>query len=188
MKISMKPKPSVFPMPVLMVGTYDENNTVDVMMAAWGMTYKTDKIILNLMAEHKTVKNIQRKKAFTVAIGDEKHLPEEDYLGTVSGNREPEKFSKTALHAVKSEHIDAPVIEEFPLTMECVLDDIQLEGNLAHIIGKIVNISVDESCLSPDGQPDMTKLRPVMWDTFSGDYYAIGGKLGHNCTEYKKMN
>ena len=187
MRIDMKAKAAVFPMPVLMVGTYDENGTVDVMMAAWGMTYRTDKIILNLMADHKTVKNIQIKKAFTVAIGDEAHLPEEDYLGTVSGNSVADKFEKTHLHAIKSGKVDAPVIEEFPFVMECELDDIKAEGSLAHIIGKVVNISVDEKCLGSNRQPDIDKLKPVMWDTFGGGYYRVGEKIGQNCAEYKKM-
>ena len=187
MRINMSAKPAVFPMPVLMVGTYDENGTVDVIMACWGITYRNDQIILNLMANHKTVKNIQARKAFTVALADEDHLADEDYLGTVSGNSVSNKFERTHLHAARSEHVDAPVIEEFPLCMECALEDIQIEGTLAHVIGRITNISVDEKCVKANGHIDAMKLKAIVWDTFGGGYYRVGEKIGQNCTEYKKL-
>lgn len=187
MRVNMKAKPAVFPMPVLMVGTYDENGITDVMMAAWGMTCRNDQILLNLMANHKTVKNIQIKKAFTVAIADEDHLAEADYVGTVSGNKVSDKFEKSGLHAVKSTFIDAPMIDDFPLVMECELDEIKTEGNLAHIIGRIVNISVDEKCLGDNHQPEAHKMKAVVWDTFGGGYYRVGEKIGQNCSEYKKL-
>ena len=108
-------------MPVLMVATYGEDGKVDIMNVAWGGICGMDKIALNLAAERKTLKNIQARKAFTVALADEAHVKEADFLGTASGNTMPDKFERTGLTAVKSAHVDAPVIQEFPVTLECEL-------------------------------------------------------------------
>ena len=107
--------PAVFPMPVLMVGTYGEDGKVDVMNVAWGGIAGMDKVVLYLAPERKTLKNIRAKKAFTVALADEAHIKEADFFGTASGNVMADKFERSGLHAVKSSRVDAPIIEEFPL-------------------------------------------------------------------------
>lgn len=178
MKKDLGIQPAVFPMPVLMVAAYDENGTVNVMNAAWGTVCSMDKVLLVLDEAHKTTKNILKTKAFTVALADRTHVAEADYLGTVSGNDVPDKFSKTGLHASKSAFVNAPVVEEFPLTMECELLEVAETGALWAVIGKIVNVCADEAVLDEKGAVDVKKLDAVMFDQFGAGYYTVGEKVG----------
>ena len=170
--------PGVFPMPVLMVATYGEDGKVDVMNVAWGGICGMDKIALNLAAERKTLKNIRAKKAFTVSLADEAHLAEADFLGTASGNVMSDKFERTGLHAVKSGRVDAPVIEEFPVTLECELAEIHDCFGEQRVVGTIVNVTVDEKFLDESGKVDVKKINPVMFDQFRNAYYNVGEKVG----------
>ena len=119
MKKELKVTPGIFPMPVLMIGTYNEDGSVDVMNAAWGMAQSMNELKLCLTESHKTVKNMKRTGYCTVALGTKDLVVESDYLGMVSGNNVPDKFAKSGLHAIKSEKVDAPIIEEYPICMEC---------------------------------------------------------------------
>lgn len=171
--------PAVFPMPVLMVATYGEDGTIDVMNVAWGSICGMDKIALYLAPERKTLKNIHAKKAYTVALADEAHIKEADFFGTASGNTTPDKFSRTGLHAHKSGHVDAPVIEEFPLTMECRLEEaVDMFGEV-RVIGTIVNVLADEKTLGDDGKIDASKLNAIMFDQYRNTYYTAGKEIAH---------
>ena len=119
MRVNIKTTEAIFPMPVLLVATYNEDGSVNVMNAAWGTMLERDHVILNLTETHKTVKNIKARKAFTVSIADAAHVTEADYFGVVSGNNTPDKFANSGLTAEKSAHVDAPIINEFPICMEC---------------------------------------------------------------------
>lgn len=178
MKKDLGVLPALFPMPVLMIGTYGEDDVVNVMNAAWGQICDTDKIILSLTETHKTVANIRLNKAFTVALADEKHLDVADYFGIASGNRVPDKFARTGYHAVKSEHVNAPIIEEFPLVMECELAEIVETESVFGIVGKIVNVKANEEVLDENGKVDVVKLNAAMFDQFRNGYYKVGEKIG----------
>ena len=164
-------------MPVLMVGTYGEDGKIDVMNVAWGGICGMDKIALNLAPERKTLKNIQAKKAFTVALADEAHLKEADFFGTASGNVTANKFERTGLHAVKSKNVDAPVIEEFPVTMECKLEEVRECFGEMRVVGTIVNVLADEKLLDESGKVDASKLGAVMFDQFRNTYYTAGKEI-----------
>ena len=166
--------PAVFPMPVLMVATYGEDGKVDIMNVAWGGICGMDKIALNLAPERRTLKNIQARKAFTVALADEAHVKEADFLGTASGNTMPDKFERTGLTAVKSAHVDAPVIQEFPLTMECRLEEVRDCFGEMRVVGTIVNVLADEKVLDGKGKVDAGKLGAIMFDQFRNTYYTVG--------------
>lgn len=169
--------PAIFPMPVLMIGTYDENGKVDVMNAAWGQVCDNDRIILSLTESHKTVKNIKLNKAFTVALADRVHVEAADYFGIVSGNNAEDKFERTGYHAVKSDKVNAPIVEEFPIVMECELAEIIDTESIYGIVGKILNTKVDESALSENGKVDVRKLDALMFDQFQSGYYTVGEKV-----------
>lgn len=169
---------AVFPMPVLMIATYDENGKVDVMNAAWGNICAPDKIALFISEPHKTTKNIRKIKAFTVSLADEAHMKEADFFGMASGNTMEDKFERTGLTAVKSENVNAPVIEEFPLVMECELAEIVETDNLHAVVGKIVNVAADEAVLDENGKVDPAKLHAISFDNFQSGYYAMGSKVG----------
>ena len=177
MKKNLGSLPALFPMPVLMIATYDENGVVDVMNAAWGQICDMDKIILSLTKTHKTVANINVNKAFTVALADRKHLDVADYFGIVSGNKVADKFERTGYHAVKSDNVNAPIIEEFPLVMECELFEIIDTDSIYGVVGKIVNVKANEEILDENGKVDVGKMDAVMFDQFRNDYYAIGERV-----------
>lgn len=167
--------PWFYPLPVLIIATYDENGKDDAMNAAWGGLYDSDMIELCLSAGHKTTKNILNKKAFTVSFADAAHVAECDYVGLVSANNTPDKMEKAGFSTVKSTFVDAPVINELPLALECEFVRQTEEGN---IIGKIVNISADERILNESGKIDIAKLRPIAYEPVDSGYYVIGEKVG----------
>lgn len=177
---------AVFPMPVLMVAAYDENGKVNVMNAAWGQIAASDKIALFISEGHKTTKNIRKTKAFTVALADKAHLKEADFFGIASGNNMEDKFERSGLHAVKSTHVNAPIIEEFPVVMECELEDI-VDSSIHAVVGKIVNVAADESVLSENGKVDPAKLNALMFDNFQSGYYATGEKVGQAWNAGKEL-
>ena len=171
-------KPYLFPMPTYMIGTYNEDDTVDVMMMAWGGICAEDMVALNLEAEHKTVVNLENRKAFTLAIPGTDTLRESDYFGIASANKVKDKFARTGLHAVKSERVDAPVITEYPLTLECEVVEMQTQPYGLRVLGKIVNVLVDEKVLDKTGKIDPAKLDAFAFDQMQNGYYAIGEKVG----------
>jgi flavin reductase (DIM6/NTAB) family NADH-FMN oxidoreductase RutF len=176
MRKELKPAAVVFPMPVLMIATYNEDGSVDVMNAAWGINYENDQVLLNISEGHRTTANIHRTKAFTVALADQAHMAEADYFGLVSANRDGQKFARSGLHAVKSEKVNAPVIREFPVTMECEWREEEKAGY--GVVGKVVGLSVDEAVLDEQGHIDPAKLNALVFDTFTNSYYTIGSRAG----------
>ena len=178
MKKNLGVVPAVYPMPVLMVAAYDENEKVNVMNAAWGQICDEDKIILFIGAGKRTWLNIQASKAFTVALADEAHMDVADFFGIASGNKMTDKFERTGYHAVKSERVNAPIIEEFPVVMECELLEFLKTDHVSGIVGKIVNVQAEEAVLSEKGKVEPEKLHALMFDQFKNGYYATGAKVG----------
>ena len=180
-------KPAIFPMPVLMIATYNEDGTVDCMNAAWGMMADLNKVILNLTETHKTVKNIKERRAFSVSIADSSHVVESDFLGIVSANTLTDKFERSGLHAIKSNFVDAPVIEEYPITMECEFIEYQDGENGCGVVGKIVNVSADENVLDEKGNVLVDKLNAILYDPFQHGYYQVGNKVGQAFSDGNKL-
>ncbi len=178
MKKDLGVKPASFPMPVLMIATYDENGKVDVMNMAWGGVCAHNMVALNISENHKTAKNIKARGAFTLSIADVAHLAESDFFGIASGNKMEDKFERTGMHAVKSTRVDAPVVEEYPLTMECKVAELQNTSYGFRVLGEIVNVLADESVLDEKGNVDPTKLNAFVFDQFQNGYYALGEKVG----------
>lgn len=177
MRKNIKTTEAIFPMPVLMIATYNEDGTIDVMNAAWGMMLERDCVVLNLTETHKTVKNIKNRKAFTVSIADANHVKEADYFGVVSGNTTPNKFENSGLTAIKSSNVDAPIINEFPLCMECEFIEYQDDEYGCGVIGKIVNVTADESVLTDD-KVDITKVNAIAFDPYTHGYYRVTERVG----------
>lgn len=173
-----------YPLPVLIIGTYDENNHPNAMNAAWGGIYDTNEVIICLSDDHKTTKNILLKKAFTLSFADKEHVAESDYFGIVSGNKEPNKLAKVNFHTTKSEFVDAPIIDEYPMTLECEYLK-QTEDGI--IIGKIVNISADERIIGEDGKIDVHKLQPISFDPCHNEYCVLGENVGKAFSDGKKI-
>ena len=173
MRKNIKTTEAIFPMPVLMIATYNEDGSIDVMNAAWGTMFERDYVMLNLTETHKTVKNIKERGAFTVSIADSKHVKEADYFGMVSGNNTKDKFEKAGLTATKSEIVDAPIINEFPICMECEF----VEYKECGVIGKVVNVSADESVMSGENV-DISLVNAIAFDPYTHGYYEVGKRVG----------
>ena len=170
-------KPYLFPMPVLMIATYNEDGSVDVMNMAWGGICDTDKVALNISEGHRTSQNIIARRAFTVSVADAAHIAEADYLGIVSGNKVADKFERSGLTAVRSEFVDAPVVQEFPVAIECEAIELHKCEWGFRVVGRIVNASADESVLGDDGKPDVARMGAVAFDQYANNYYAIGERV-----------
>ncbi len=169
-------KPLLYPQPVFIIGSYDENGVADAMNAAWGGISEANEISMCLSAGHKTVKNILKRGAFTVSMATADTVVPCDYVGMVSGNDVPDKLEKAGFHTVKSEFVDAPLIEELPLTVECRL--ISYDPVTCRMVGEIVNVCAQESILT-DGSIDPMKLRPITFDGANNTYHVLGEKVGN---------
>ena len=169
---------AVFPMPVLVIAAYDKAGTVQTMNAAWGQICDYDKIALFLAEDHATTKAILETKAFTVALADRAHMAEADYVGIVSGNKVADKFARSGFTASKSAHVNAPVIDQLPVAMECELAEVAQTKTLYAIVGTIVNTLADEAVLAENGKVDPAKLDAIAFDQFQNGYYAMGEKVG----------
>ena len=171
-------------MPVLIVAAYDEQGIPNAMNAAWGGMFTDEHIGICISEGHKTTKNILTTKAFTVSMATVEQLAACDYVGIVSGNREPDKFSKAGFTALRSEVVNAPIIEQLPMTLECEMVSYDKESN--HLVGRIVNVSADEKILT-DGKIDLGKLRPITYDPINHHYIALGEVAGNAFSDGKKL-
>lgn len=161
-----------------MIATYGNDNVVDVMNMAWGGICAENMVSLNIDEDHKTSENIKKRGAFTLSIADIPHIEAADFFGIASGNKMPDKFERSGLSAVKSEKVDAPIVQEFPLTLECRVVEDKMEVFGHHIIGEIVGVLADEAVLDEKGKVDAAKLNAFVFDQFRSGYYAIGEKVG----------
>lgn len=178
MKKSIKTTEAIFPMPVLMVASFNDDGTVDVMNAAWGTMLERNYVALNLSEYHKTVQNIKKRKAFTVSIADANHVVEADYFGVVSANDTPNKFEKSGLTVTKSEVLDAPIINEFPICLECEFVEYQDSTTGIGVIGKVVNVLAEESVMT-ENQVDIEKLGAIAFDPYTHGYYKVTERVGN---------
>lgn len=178
-------KPWIYPQPVLMIATYNQDGTPDLMNAAWGSVADMNRVALYLSGTHKTVANILERKAFTVSMADADHVVECDYVGIVSGNAVADKVARAGFHVTKSAQVDAPLIDELPLALECRFVSFDEETEL--LLGEVVNVSVDERVLDAQGAIDVSKLRPITYDPANHDYLVLGEKVGKAFEDGKKL-
>ena len=173
----------VLPQPVLILATYDKTGKPNAMNAAWGGMYDDNQIIICL-GSHRTTENIKEQKAFTVSFGDVKNLAAADYVGIVSADDEPDKMKKAGFTCVKSERVNAPVIEQFPVTLECNLVKFTEDGD---VVGDIVNVSAEDSVLDAKGRIDLGKLDLIIFDPVCAAYRKVGEKVGNAFSDGKKL-
>ncbi|MBQ9933317.1 MAG: flavin reductase family protein [Ruminiclostridium sp.] len=176
MRRNFGPQPYLFPMPVLIIGTYNEDGIPNAMNAAWGTIADMDRVAI-FLADHKTTQNIFARRDFTVSLATADQVVPADYVGIVSANDEPAKFAKTGWTAEKSAHVDAPLFAQLPVALECRMVSYDEESEL--LIGEIVNVCADESVLREDGSVDMAKLRPIAYDPMNHDYLLVTEKVGN---------
>ena len=169
-------KPMCYPMPVYIIATYNADGTPNAMNAAWGGISEENEITICVDSGHKTAENLLARKAFTVSMATASQMAACDYVGIVSGNKEPDKFAKAGFHATKSPFVDAPLIDELPMALECEV--ISYDVETCRLVGRIVNVCADESVLGENGKVDVTKLQPITFDPVNHHYLALGEKVG----------
>mgnify|MGYP000083079175 CR=1 FL=1 len=177
-------KPFSYPQPVFIIAAYDENGLPNAMNAAWGVTTDFKEITISL-SEHKTTKNLATTGAFTVSMAEVGQVVACDYVGIVSGNKVTDKFARAGFHATRSEFVDAPLIDELSVAVECKLKDYNPETCILR--GEIVNVSVDERVLDENGKVDASKVAPIIFDPFNNDYLKVGEKVGKAFSDGKAL-
>ena len=171
-------------MPVLIIAAYDEAGVPNAMNAAWGGMFTDEHIGICISQGHKTTKNILATRAFTVSMATAEQVVACDYVGIVSGNRERDKVAKAGFTTERSEVVNAPIIKELPMTLECEM--VSYDEESCHLVGRIVNVSADESILT-DGKIDYAKLRPITYDPVNHHYVELGAKAGNAFSDGKKL-
>lgn len=174
----------LYPMPVLIIAAYDEEGVPNAMNAAWGGMFTDEHIGICISQGHKTTKNILATGAFTVSMATAEQVVACDYVGIVSGNRERDKVAKAGFTTERSEVVNAPIIKELPMTLECEM--VSYDEESCHLVGRIVNVSADESILT-DGKIDYAKLRPITYDPVNHHYVELGAKAGNAFSDGKKL-
>lgn len=176
MRKNFGPKAVCYPMPVFIIGTYNADGTPNAMNAAWGGISEETEITICVDSGHKTAENLLDRKAFTVSMATAQYMASCDYVGIVSGSKVPDKFTKAGFHAVKSEFVDAPLIAELPMALECEV--ISYDEETCRLVGRIVNVGAEESVLGENGKVDVHKLQPITYDPMNHHYLVLGEKVG----------
>ena len=176
MRKNLGPKTVCYPMPVYIIGTYNADGTPNAMNAAWGGISEDKEISICVDCAHKTAENLMARKAFTVSMATAKYMAACDYVGIVSGNKEPDKFAKVGFHATRSEFVDAPLIDELPMALECQM--ISYDEDTCRLVGRIVNVCVDDSVLDAEGKLDVARLQPITYAPMNHQYLSLGEKVG----------
>lgn len=187
MKKNLGPKNYMYPLPVLIVGSYDEDGTPDAMNVAYGGILNAARLQINIGVRHKTSDNIKIKKEFTVGIADKKNLVPADYVGIVSGHDVKDKIAKSGWTVSKSEFVDAPIFEELPITLECRVEEINQYDKTLRIVAEIVNVAVDEEILDSDGNVDADKLQAISYDPSTHAYRILGETVGQAFADGNKL-
>ena len=178
-------KPIVYPQPVFIIATYNEDGTANAMNAAWGGISEEREITICVDSSHKTTENLQKRGAFTVSIGTAEQVVACDYVGITSGNQTPEKLAHAGFHTTKSEFVDAPPIDELPMALECKV--VSYDTDTCRLVGEIVNVCADESILDAQGKIDPAKLRPITYDPVHHHYLVLGEKVGNAFSDGAKL-
>ena len=180
-RVDFGAKPVMYPMPVLIVATYEENGVPNAMNAAWGIITDMNEISIS-MSEHKTTENLAKTGAFTVSMATESTVVPCDYVGVESAKKVPDKFEKAGFHATKSQRVNAPLIDELPMALECKVKS--FENGI--LVGEIVNVTADESVLT-DGKIDPKKLKPIAFDPVNNTYMGLGEVVGKAFSDGLKL-
>ena len=177
----------MLPQPVLIIGTYNADGTPNAMNAAWGGQWDAKEIMIS-MGAHATTENLDRCQDFTVAFATRNTMVAADFVGIVSAKKDSQKMQKTGWTVVKSEHVNAPVFTDFPMTLECRIQrkiDVSEEGY--YIVAEIVNILVDEQYLNAEGLPDVDRMQLITYNPINHTYHVLGEQVGKAFSDGKAL-
>ena len=184
MKKKVRICPAIYPQPVILIATYNDDGSVDVMNAAWGCAYDTNQVELNISDEHRTTENIKKRKSLTISLANLDNMVPADYVGLVSAKDVKDKFEKTNWKSHKSELVDAPILDDLPYSLECTLDHFKEDYG---IIANVKQVLVDEKYLDESGKVDLEKMQIICYDPFNHGYYVVGKKVGQAFFEGRKL-
>ena len=179
MKKSLGPRPLAFTAPVWCIGTYAPDGKPNVMTASWGgiCCSVPPCVSFSLRKATYTYTCVLHSKAFTVSIPPARFAKEADYFGMVSG-KDTDKFKAAKLTPARSQAVDAPYVDEFPLILECKLVFHHELGLHTLFVGEVVDIKCDEAALDKHGRPDIEKVQPLIFSPDVRVYHAVGGQVG----------
>ena len=178
MRKNLGVQPALFPMPVVIIAAYAADGSICAMNAAWAQICDMDKIALFIDADHKTTKNIMETKAFTVNLADVANMETADYFGIATGNKMPDKFERSGCRAEKSSFVNAPVLSDYPVALECELLEEINSPNMHAIVGRIVNVSAVEEVVGDKDKILPEKVNALIFDQFRSGYFTVGEKVG----------
>ena len=178
-------KPWTYPQPVFILAAYGEDGTPNAMNAAWGGISDDKELSMCISPGHKTTADILARKAFTVSMATAEQLVACDYVGIESGNKVPNKLEKAGWHTTRAEFVDAPLIDELPMAVECRL--VSYDAESCRLVGEIVNVSADEAVLDREGTIDPDKLKPIIFDPIHNAYRQLGEKAGNAFRDGAKL-
>ncbi len=187
MKKNLGAKPLIYPQPVLIVTTYGEDGTPDAMNVAYGGIVNSNRLQINIGVRHKTSDNIKAKQEFCVGIADVDNLVPADYVGIVSGHDVADKLAKTGWHLTMSETVDAPVVDELPITMECRVEEINQYDQTLRIVAEILNVVADDMVIDADGNVDAEKVHAITYDASKHAYLQLGEKAGQAFSDGNRL-
>ena len=178
MKKSLGRKTLVYPHPVFVIGSYDENDNPNLMAASWSGICCSDPPCIGVSVRkiRKTYSNIIKSNAFSVGIPSIDKIKEVDYCGIHSG-KDKDKIQDTGLTVTKSDLANVPIIEEFPITLVCSLYKTIELGVHIQFVGEILDVLADEKVLGADGLPILGLVNTFCYDSASRFYYGTGEKL-----------
>ena len=176
MRLNFGAKPWIYPQPVFVIGTYDEEGNANVMTCVWGGQTSDEEICLCLREDHATTKNILNKKEFTVSLATEEYMAAADFVGLVSAKNYGSKLENAGFTVEPAQFVDAPLVKELPAAFECRL--IGYDETNGHVFGQVINLAMEKSVLGPNGKPDPKKLKPIMYDPANQTYWTMGEKIG----------
>ena len=185
MRKNFGPNPLSYPQPVFILAAWGPDGVPNCMNAAWGGISDDQEVSVCISAGHKTTANILHSKAFTISMATADQLVACDYVGIVSGNKVPDKFARAGFHATASEFVNAPLIDELPMAMECEL--LSYDPDTCRLVGKIVNVSAGEAVLNENGKVDPAKLRPITFDPMNNTYVVLGETVGRAFKDGAKL-
>jgi len=185
MRKDLGAKALCYPLPVYIIATYDENGKPDAMNAGWGCPSGSSELFICMGPSHQTTANLLARGAFTVSLATVDQVVESDYVGIVSGKDQPDKLARCGWTCSKSQFVDAPIIDQLPLTLECKVKSYDPESH--YLFGEIVNVCAQESILNDEGNVDISKLQPLTLDVFTSSYRSVGEKVGQAFQDGKKL-
>lgn len=189
MKKQIGKKQLIYPLPAVLVATFNEDHSPNAMTAAWCSTCCNEPPSVGVAIHKKrlTYENIQRSGAFSINIPAASQATEVDFIGIVSGKRQHNKLEVARLSTSSATHVDAPLIDSCPICIECKLTKSLPIGSHTWFVGEVMETHVDERAVGDDGALDVDVIDPLVYCTTVKQYRRLGDVVARAFDEGKKL-